>query len=240
MSVKIVFGAALALTVVSTSVAAQTIGPFVWQTQPYCNRVVLTVVQHGGVYQLLGTDDQCGMGSAPVTGTGVPTGSGVAMGLTIALSSGRSAHLSTTVSLSNLSGTWTDAEGRTGPFVFAGSAAGEVRPAPAGAAGRVVAMGFVNASGATPVLQELRTAPGVTLSVTSPVAGRVDVQVVGADTADAPIVLVTPHSTGAFARTCNSRALISNSATSYTARIECYDAAGVAAGNTSFQVVVID
>jgi hypothetical protein len=138
MGVKTVVVAALGIGLGSLSADAQVIGTFPWQTQPYCNRIVLTVVQQGGVYQLVGTDDQCGAGSAPVTGTAVPTGSGVAMGVTIALASGRVAHLTASISLATLSGTWTDADGHTGAFVFSGATGGALRPAPAGATAIVV------------------------------------------------------------------------------------------------------
>jgi hypothetical protein len=37
--------------------AAQVVGTFSWQTQPFCNRVTLTVVHVGGIYQLNGVDD---------------------------------------------------------------------------------------------------------------------------------------------------------------------------------------
>lgn len=183
--------------------AQQNIGTFSWQTQPHCNRVTVTVIQQGGVYQLVGNDDQCGAGPAPVTGTAIPSGSGVAMGLTVWLGTGRAAHLSATIALANLSGTWADADGRTGPFGFSGATGGSPRPAPAASsailvtqfsptvyagtgaaatvsrsdhthddryytrtqvdsrrAGEVIALGFVNASGAQPVFNEQRTASG--------------------------------------------------------------------------------
>lgn len=122
------------MALVSADASAQVIGTFPWQTQPYCNRVVLTVIQQGGVYQLNGTDDQCGAGVAPVTGTAIPTASGVAMGFTVSLGSGRASHVSASISFASLSGTWTDADGLTGTFVFQGAAAGSPRPGPALAA----------------------------------------------------------------------------------------------------------
>ena len=125
-AVMAVFGIALA----ALRADAQVIGTFSWQTQPYCNRLLVTVVQQGGTFLLAGTDDQCGGAIGPVTGTAVPSGNGVAMGLSIALATGRTAHLSATVSLATLSGTWTDADGQTGIFAFAGLAAGAPRPAP--------------------------------------------------------------------------------------------------------------
>jgi hypothetical protein len=108
-------------------------------------------------------------------------------------------------------------------------------------AGDVIAMGFVNALGATPVVQEQRTAAGVSVAVTNLSAGRVDVVVTGADTADAPMIAVTAHSIIAVPRTCNTRSLsVGPGPTTWTARIECYDAAGAAAANTSFTFIVVD
>lgn len=116
-----------------TRADAQVVGTFTWQTQPYCNKVSVTVVQHGGVYQLMGSDDLCGAGPAPVTGTAIPSATGVAMGLTIAYPGGQAAQLSTSISLASVSGTWTDADGHTGPFAFAQSTGGSPRPTPASA-----------------------------------------------------------------------------------------------------------
>lgn len=112
---------------------AQIVGTFSWQTQPYCNVVTVQVIQQGALFQLAGADDLCGAGLAPVTGTAVPAGASVVFGMTTALPTGRSAHLSATISLSALSGTWSDADGNTGAFAFGAHAIGPARPAPAGA-----------------------------------------------------------------------------------------------------------
>jgi len=110
---------------------AQVIGTFTWQTQPYCNVVTVQVIQQGPLYQLIGTDSLCGAGTAPVTGTAVPAGGNVVFGMTAALPTGRAAHLSATIALANLSGTWSDADGNSGVFAFGAAAAGAARPAPA-------------------------------------------------------------------------------------------------------------
>lgn len=110
---------------------AQVIGTFTWQTQPYCNVVTVQVIQQGPLYQLIGTDSLCGAGTAPVTGTAVPAGGNVVFGMTAALPTGRAAHLSATISLATLSGTWNDADGNNGVFAFGAAAAGAARPAPA-------------------------------------------------------------------------------------------------------------
>lgn len=116
------------------AVTAQVIGTFSWQTQPYCNVVTVQVVQQGPLYQLVGTDDLCGAGTAPVTGTAVPAGGSVIFGMTAALPSGRPAHVSATISLATVSGTWSDADGHSGAFAFGAATGGSPRPAPASAA----------------------------------------------------------------------------------------------------------
>lgn len=125
---------ALACLVLSAPVHGQVVGTFSWQTQVYCNVLTLTVIQQGPVYQLIGTDNQCGGEVAPVSGTAVPSGGGVAMGLTVSLSSGRAAQISAAINLSTLSGTWADADGNTGTFFFGGNTGGSPRPAPASVA----------------------------------------------------------------------------------------------------------
>lgn len=127
--VLIVVGAMV--TVWPATSMAQVIGTFSWQTQPYCNVVTVQVVQQGPLYQLIGADNLCGAGTAPVTGTAVPSGGDVVFGMTAALPTGRAAHLSATIALATLSGTWGDADGNTGVFAFGASAAGAARPAPA-------------------------------------------------------------------------------------------------------------
>lgn len=126
---------AAAMVVAGTAVAsAQTLGTFSWQTQPYCNVVTLTIVQVGTQYQLAGADDLCGAGSAPVTGTALAAGSGVTLGFTVSLPSGRAAQITAAVNLATVSGPWNDADGNTGTFAFNASATGSPRPAPANAA----------------------------------------------------------------------------------------------------------
>ena len=124
---------ALSLAAAALPASAQTIGTFTWQTQPYCNVLTLTVIQQGAGYQLVGADNQCGAAPAPVSGTALLSGSGVAFGVSVALGSGRTAHLSATINLGSLSGTWIDTDGNTGPFAFGVSNGGSARPEPAGA-----------------------------------------------------------------------------------------------------------
>lgn len=121
------------IVLAAASASAQVIGTFTWQTQPHCNRISVVIAQQGGVYQLAGTDDLCGAGTAAVTGTAVPTAGGVAMGLTIAYPGGQAAHLSSSVLLPSASGTWTDADGHTGGFILGAATNGTPRPTPASA-----------------------------------------------------------------------------------------------------------
>ncbi|MEZ5475912.1 MAG: hypothetical protein R3E72_13050 [Steroidobacteraceae bacterium] len=133
MSTRPVMLAMLMLTAAG-SASAQVIGTFAWQTQPFCNVLAITIVQQGALFQLTGQDTLCGAGTAPVVGTAVVAGSNVVMGLTVSLPSGRAEHLSATVALTNVSGTWADADGHSGPFAFGASTGGSARPAPTTAA----------------------------------------------------------------------------------------------------------
>lgn len=123
-----VLAAALVLGTCSAA-EAQVIGTFSWQTQPFCNIVQLTIIQHGGVYQLLGNDDRCGLGAQPVHGTAVPAGAGVSMAFTIG-----AMNFEASISPANLSGTWADQGGNAGTFQFGGALTGPRRPAPSLAA----------------------------------------------------------------------------------------------------------
>ena len=66
---------AIAFTVVTllpAAAAAQPLGTFTWQQQPYCNRLTLTVTVTGQVFTLDGFDDGCGA-AVRSTATGVAT-----------------------------------------------------------------------------------------------------------------------------------------------------------------------
>lgn len=115
----------------ATTANAQVLGTFTWQTQPYCNVLSLTVIQLGTLFQVVGTDNLCGTGTAAVNGSAVLSGSNVAFGLTVAHATGPASHISATISLGTISGTWTDSDGRTGAFAFNPAApAGSARPLP--------------------------------------------------------------------------------------------------------------
>jgi len=115
--------------------AAQSLGTFRWQLQPFCNVVTVAVTQNGGVYRLEGTDNQCGGATqASVVGTAFlnPNGS-IGLGFTVVTTPG-AAPLAVEVSISpsTLQGAWRDSGGRAGAFVPTPGPAtsGVPRPAP--------------------------------------------------------------------------------------------------------------
>ena len=135
--------AALLLAVVlawPSVAAAQPLGTFRWQLQPYCNIVSVAVTQTGSIYRVEGTDDQCGAGAdlASVIGTAFPNPNGsIGLGLNIVSSPGGvPVPVNATISLATLSGTWNDGAGHSGTFTFTPGAGtgGSPRPEVAGAA----------------------------------------------------------------------------------------------------------
>jgi hypothetical protein len=125
--------AALCISGSAGTAAAQTVGTFRWQQQPYCNVVTVTVVQQSGIYQVDGFDDQCGAATrAAVTGMGFPNPNGtIGFGLTVVTTPGGSPlHIDATITLAALSGTWRDSSGATGAWTFTPGAAapGSTRP----------------------------------------------------------------------------------------------------------------
>lgn len=132
-------GALIALLAALSSTspaAAQTLGTFRWQLQPYCNVISVTVVQEGGQYLIDGTDLQCGASRvAAVRGLAFPNPDGsVGFGLTIVTSPGGTpVHVDANIAVATLGGTWRDSAGNSGSFVFTPGApvAGVPRPVPA-------------------------------------------------------------------------------------------------------------
>ncbi|MEZ5420737.1 MAG: hypothetical protein R2708_25805 [Vicinamibacterales bacterium] len=113
--------------------AAQPLGQFRWQQQPYCNVVTLTVTQDGTAFHLDGWDDQCG---APTRATAVglavqnPDGT-ISFGLTVVTTpGGLPVHVDAGVQLATLSGTWRDSTGHTGAWTYlpGGGLGGSPRP----------------------------------------------------------------------------------------------------------------
>ncbi|MGE0816758.1 MAG: hypothetical protein AB7O93_25695 [Vicinamibacterales bacterium] len=111
----------LLLTAIPTGLAAaQPLGTFRWQMQPYCNVITVLVTQLGDTYSIQGTDDLCGSGRAAVTGMAFlnPAGS-VGFGLNIVVPGAPSGlQVEATISVPSISGTWRDNLGRNGSFVF--------------------------------------------------------------------------------------------------------------------------
>jgi hypothetical protein len=115
-------------------VAAQSLGTFRWQLQPYCNVLTMTVVQNGSQYHLDGTDDQCGAArKASVVGLGFPNPDGtIGFGLTIVTTPGGAPiHVDTRISIATISGPWNDSAGGSGTFTFTPGAGTGGSPRPA-------------------------------------------------------------------------------------------------------------
>jgi hypothetical protein len=122
-----------AMWIVPATAGAQVFGTFVWQTQPYCNRLALTLAVTPGGFTVAGTDDGCGASrKASVTGAMVINADGTAgLRVSIAPTDGaRAVDLSATVSTAHGGGTWSDGAGNGGAFVLGGALPGlPVRPA---------------------------------------------------------------------------------------------------------------
>ncbi len=117
----LVLGVVAACVLGPDAAPAQSLGTFRWQQQPYCNVLVVNVVQNGAVYNVNGIDDQCGAGTAAaVVGMAFPNPNGsIGLGFTVVTTPGGTAlHLDATISLSTASGTWRDSTGATGAFVL--------------------------------------------------------------------------------------------------------------------------
>jgi hypothetical protein len=122
----------LALSAMSPA-QAQTIGTLQWQLHPYCNRLVLTVVQQGALFLLNGYDDQCG--AQPGTAVGVasmqPAGT-VALNVHVVVAGLEDLHVQAVINPAmNYSGTWTDSGGAGGQFQLGWNTGGSARPIPA-------------------------------------------------------------------------------------------------------------
>ena len=126
-------GTGLLLTGSAWPVAAQTIGSFQWQLQPYCNVVVVTVSQQAATYTVDGYDDQCAAPQrAPLVGVATPNPDGtIGFGLhVVTVPGGHALDIDARISLPALSGSWTDTAGNSGTFAFGAAAGGSPRPMP--------------------------------------------------------------------------------------------------------------
>lgn len=129
------------LMVGPATATAQSLGPFTWQLQPYCNRVTVAVTQNGGIYTLDGTDDQCGAAEvAPLAGVAAvnPDGS-ISFGLSIVSPSGQPIPVHARIVLPSLSGTWSDNAGSGGTFAPGANTLG-LPPRPVAPSGDVTAV----------------------------------------------------------------------------------------------------
>jgi hypothetical protein len=131
----LVFMAAGLVCVTAADGAAQALGTFRWQLQPYCNVITLNVTGQGAVFTLDGFDDQCGASQrASVVGTAFfnPDGT-VGIGLNAVLAPGGAfVHVEARIGLTSLTGPWRDSAGNTGSFVFTPGTGigGGLRPVP--------------------------------------------------------------------------------------------------------------
>lgn len=99
--------------------SAQTLGTFAWQIAPYCNVVNFSVAIDGPSLRLIGFDDQCGAARLPAAGTATLRADGF-YGFTFSVmtTTGLVSDVAAAISLSSLSGPWSDSSGATGTLVF--------------------------------------------------------------------------------------------------------------------------
>ncbi|MEZ5418235.1 MAG: hypothetical protein R2708_12930 [Vicinamibacterales bacterium] len=138
------------LTYLSTTpvVGQQALGTFIWQLQPFCNRVTVQVTQAGGLYTAEGYDDQCGAPQrAPLVGTIAPNPDGsIGFGLhVVTVPGGRGLQIDARIALATLSGSWRDSAGNTGTFAFNAANGGSPRPQPT-IPGSAIAPGSITAA----------------------------------------------------------------------------------------------
>lgn len=117
------------------SIAAQTLGPFSWQMQPYCNSVTFLLRNSPTGFVLEGSDTLCGAPS-PASAVGMAAfnaAGNVTFNFTIVTApSARAVHVTAVVSPANGQGTWVDSAGNSGTFAFFGATPGlSPRPLPA-------------------------------------------------------------------------------------------------------------
>ncbi|MGE0360007.1 MAG: hypothetical protein AB7H93_07995 [Vicinamibacterales bacterium] len=105
--------------------SAQVLGTFRWRLAPYCNQLSLRIEQKGTVFEVSGTDDQCG-GAVAAAANGSahlnPNGT-VGLSVVVIRPDGIPIATSASISPSTLSGSWSDEYGNGGAFTFNPAAA---------------------------------------------------------------------------------------------------------------------
>ena len=126
----------VAASVFPSGAAAQSLGAFTWQLQPFCNKVTVNVVQTGAIYTLDGYDDQCNAPQrAPLVGLATPNPDGtIGLGFHIVtVPGGNSVSVEARITPRTYSGSWTDSARNSGTFAPGANAAGSGRPIPSAA-----------------------------------------------------------------------------------------------------------
>jgi len=111
--------AVFALLLFASPSEAQSLGTFQWRLEPFCSVLNITVLQYGGVYSLVGYEEQCGGNPRlPVYGTAMLQADGtIWMGLTTIFPFGHGLHTQATL-FPSLSGVWRDNGNQSGNLVF--------------------------------------------------------------------------------------------------------------------------
>jgi hypothetical protein len=120
----------LVIVVASAGLAAgQTLGPFTWQLQPFCNVITLTATPAGEAFAVTGFDDGCGAPTrASAAGVAYLNPNGrIGLGLSIVTPRGDAVHVDVTLSLATLNGTWRASTFQSGTFAFGANTGGPQR-----------------------------------------------------------------------------------------------------------------
>lgn len=157
-------GALLCAVAAHAPAAAQSLGTFSWQLQPYCNVITVSVAQQGAGYTVDGYDDQCGAPQrAPLVGLATPNPDGtIGLGLhVVTMPSGRGLDIAARITLATLGGPWSDSAGNAGTFAFGAATGGSPRPLPTIPAA-MIAPGAVGAGQINPNQVQARVTGGCT------------------------------------------------------------------------------
>ena len=123
---------ALLAAATATPAAAQPLGTFRWQFQPFCNVLNLAVTATPSGFRMEGTDDQCGGAPGSAIGMAYPKADGtVGVGLTLVFASAVPLHVDgTIIPGAGFNGSWSDSVGRAGTLAFTPGAGtgGPLRP----------------------------------------------------------------------------------------------------------------